>query len=195
MKNHTINNALKQSGFTLFASLIFLVILTMLGVSMFSGFTQDQLIAGNVREKARALDSAQTLLNTAQAWMAVPGNTYVGGGWITGQDCTSLSAITVSNTSTNQVVCTGAISSPTTLPWTGFRMNSTLTGLTVSTTGGVSTYAANPSYHMQYISATNANPPTAIYKVTATGQGGNADAVAVVQAVYEIKAKHRDLGN
>ena len=184
---------LNQGGFTLFASLIFLVLLTILGIAMLSGFTQDQLMAGNVREKARALDSAQTLLNSAQSWMAVPGNTYVGGGWITGQDCSSLSPITVSNTSVNQVICSNAISNPTALPWAGFSMASTPTGMTVSAAGGVNTYAGNPSYHIQYIGTTTSNPPTAIYKVTAAGIGGNGDAVAVVQAVYEVKATSIDI--
>ena len=184
---------LNQGGFTLFASLIFLVLLTILGIAMLSGFTQDQLMAGNVREKARALDSAQTLLNSAQSWMAVPGNTYVGGGWITGQDCSSLSPITVSNTSINQVICSNAISNPAALPWADFSMASTPTGMTVSATGGVNTYAGNPSYHIQYIGNSSSNPPTAIYKVTATGTGGNGDAVAVVQAVYEVKATSIDI--
>lgn len=187
------NLKLKQTGFTLFASLIFLVLLTILGISMMSGFTQDQLMAGNVREKARALDSAQALLNTAQSWMAVPGNTYLGG-WVTGQDCTSLSAITVTSSSTNQVVCSNAISSPTTLPWAGFKMNATPTAMTVSSTGGTNTYAGNPSYHMQYIGTTTSTLPTAIYTVTATGTGGNADAVAVVQAVYQVQAKSINTG-
>ena len=189
MKNRKLN----QGGFTLFASLIFLVLLTILGIAMLSGFTQDQLMAGNVREKARALDSAQALLNSAQSWMAVPGNTYVGGGWITGQDCSSLSPITVSNALGNQVVCNNAINNPTTLPWAGFSMASTPTGMTVSATGGVNTYAGNPSYHIQYIGTSSSNPPTAIYKVTATGTGGNSDAVAVVQAVYEVQAKSLDI--
>ena len=189
MKNFKFN----QAGFTLFTSLIFLVLLIILGVSMLSGFTQDQQMAGNVREKARALDSAQALLNTAQSWMAVPGNTFAGTGWITGQDCTSLAAITVSNAQNNQVVCSTAVSNPTTLPWTGFRMNSTLTGMTVSATGGKNTYAGNPSYHMQYIGTSSNNPPKAIYKVTATGIGGNSGAVAVVEAVYEIQAKSLDI--
>lgn len=191
MKHHKSN----QGGFTLLASLIFLVLLTILGISMFSGFTQDQLMAGNMREKNRALDSAQTILNSAQSWMAVPGNTYVGGGWITGQNCTSLAPITVSNTLNNQIVCSSGISNPTTLPWTGFSMNLTPSQMSISSTGGVNTYAGNPSYHIQYIGTTGSNPPTAIYKVTATGQGGNSDAVAVVQAVYEIKAKSLDISN
>lgn len=185
---------LTQGGFTLLASLIFLVLLTILGISMFSGFTQDQLMAGNMREKARALDSAQVLLDSAQAWMS--GNTYRGGGWNTGEDCTSLTAITVTNALNNQIVCIGAISNPTTLPWSGFfYMDSTPTNMAISSTGGQDQYAGNPSYHIQYIASNGSNPPTAIYKVTAAGQGGNSGAVAVVQAVYEVKPLSIDTTN
>lgn len=187
------NRSLNQGGFTLFASLIFLVLLTILGISMLSGFTQDQQMAGNVREKARALDSAQALLSSAQSWMAVPGNTYLGG-WVTGVDCTNLSAINVSNALGNQIVCSNAISNPTSLPWAGFKMNATPTAMQVSGTGGVNTYADNPSYHMQYIGTATTTLPTAIYTVTATGTGGNADAVAVVQAVYQVQAKSINTG-
>ena len=182
---------MKQRGFTLLASLIFLVLLTILGISMFGGFSQDELMSGNMREKARALDSAQILLNDAQSWLVA--NTYSGGSnWNEGQACSAMTAIIVAGAS-KPIVCNDAISNATTTPWTGFYMDKTPSGMGVSASGGKDKYAASPSYYIQYIGKSINVPPGGIYKVTATGQGGNSNAVAVVEAVYEVTAISNDL--
>lgn len=182
---------MKQRGFTLLASLIFLVLLTILGISMFGGFSQNELMSGNMREKARALDSAQILLNDAQSWLVA--NTYSGGSnWNQGIACASNAAITVAGAS-KPVICNDALSNATSVPWAGFYMDKTPSGMSVSTTGGVDKYAASPSYYIQYIGISINTPPGGVYKVTATGQGGNSNAVAVVQAVYEVTALSNDL--
>jgi type IV pilus assembly protein PilX len=174
---------MKQKGFILIVSLIFMAIMSMLAIYMFSGFTMDETLSGNHREKSRSLDAAQTALDYADNWLGQSGNTYTGN-WITGTTCTT--------TSSTPVICSNALTNPTTLPWTSYT-GFTPSGMVVNAAGGIGTYAANPNLYIQYLGTTNANPPTAMYQVTATAQGGNTSAAAVVQAVYQVTAASIDL--
>jgi type IV pilus assembly protein PilX len=175
---------MKQKGFILIVSLIFLVLMTILGISMFGGFTQDEMMSGNHREKVRSIEAAQTALNSSEYWMIQPGNTY-DGDWIGpyNTNCTTTSA--------TPVVCPNALATPTTLPW---AVGTPYTPAGMSTAGGPNTYAAAPNYYIQFLGTTGTNPPTAMYQVTAAAQGGNATATAVVQAVYQVTAASRDIG-
>ncbi|MEJ2480479.1 MAG: pilus assembly protein [Acidihalobacter sp.] len=56
----------RQRGFALIASLLILVILTLLGVSMFSGVGLQERMAGNLRTKTRALNAANAALSAAE---------------------------------------------------------------------------------------------------------------------------------
>ncbi|MDD5297928.1 MAG: PilX N-terminal domain-containing pilus assembly protein [Rhodocyclaceae bacterium] len=175
---------MKQQGFILIAALVFLVIMTLIGVAMFNGFTQDEAMSGNYREKARALDAAQTALDAAESWMVQPGNTFTGN-WVTGTNCTGVSS--------TPVVCSNAVQNPATSSWASY-VTFTPPGMTVNTTGGANTYISNTKYYIQYLGVTSANPPASLYQVTSTAAGGNATAVAVVQAVYEVQAGSTDIG-
>jgi Tfp pilus assembly protein PilX len=62
----------RQRGFALIASLLILVILTLLGVSMFSGVGLQERMAGNLRTKTRALDAANAALSAAEQNLLKP---------------------------------------------------------------------------------------------------------------------------
>lgn len=62
----------RQRGFALIASLLILVILTLLGVSMFSGVGLQERMAGNLRTKTRALDAANAALASAEQNLLKP---------------------------------------------------------------------------------------------------------------------------
>jgi type IV pilus assembly protein PilX len=175
---------MRQRGFILFVTLVMLVIMSLLGISMFGGFTQDEMMSGNFREKHRAIDAAQTALNSAQYWISQSGNTYTGN-WVTGTHCAAVSSA--------PVVCSNALANAASPPWTTYTPF-TPTGMTVNASGAANTYATNVSYYIQYLGTTSVNPPTALYQVTATASGGNATAVTVVQAVYQVQASSRDIG-
>jgi len=56
-----------QSGIALFTALIFLVILTMLGISVFSTTTSEEKMARNFRDKEIATQAAEAALNEAKS--------------------------------------------------------------------------------------------------------------------------------
>lgn len=173
---------MKQNGFILIVSLIFLVIMTMLGIAMFSGFTMDEMMSGNHREKNRSRDAAQSALIYAGFWLVQPGNSYAPG--------QSNIGVTCSGPYTAPLVCSNALASPSTLPW-GTAVSYTPSGMTVNAAGGQGTYAASPNFYIQYLG--NTNSTSAMYLVTSTAQGGNANAAAVLQAVYQVTATATDI--
>ncbi len=162
---------MRQNGFTLIVSLIFLVMMTMLGLAMFSGFTLDQTMSGNLREKSRALDAAQTAINAAEYWLAQSGNATIGA------TCAGVLA--------TPQVCSNPLSNPTTLPWAS-GVTSTPSAMIVNAAGGIGTYYANPTYYIQYLGA---QAGSMYYLITAAAQGGNANAVAVLQTVYKLNVQ------
>ncbi|WP_426101491.1 pilus assembly PilX family protein [Massilia sp. TSP1-1-2] len=178
-------NQNKQRGVVLITSLVILVVISLLALYMFGGFTQDEKISGNTREKARAVDAAFAALNNAQFWMGQPDHTYKGN-WITGVPCSAMSA--------TPVICSNELDKPTTLPWAS-GYTPTLDGMTVSAEGGTpGTYAASTKYHIQYIETVGKTPGSAMYRVTATASGGNATAVAVEQAIFMVSTDAEDIG-
>lgn len=169
---------MKQNGFVLIASLIFLVIMTLLGVAMFKGYTMDQMMGGNLREKSRSFDAAQAALHSAEYWLSQPGN-----------------AATVTPTCTGMAsaprVCGNALVNPATTPWTVGVTYTPGSMLSVSATGGSGTYAANPSYYIQFLGLDGAG--ASLYLITAAAQGGNANAVTVVQSALKLSTNSGSL--
>jgi len=173
-----------QRGVVLITSLIILIITSLLALYMFGGFIQDEKISGNNREKARAVDAAFAALNTAQFWMALPNSTYAGD-WVTGAPCAASSAV--------PVICSNPLANPTTLPWT-VGVAPTLGAMTVNAEGGVNTYATGTQYYIEYLTTVGTNPGAGMYRVTSTASGGNAAAVAVQQAVFQVTTDSQDIG-
>ena len=187
----------KQRGFVLVVSLIFLAIMSLLTVLMFSGVIQDEAMAGNFREKNRAVDAAQSAIDSAKTWMAQPGNLYAGD-FVSGNVCNTASA------NSGPVVCNSTLTTspsllttPTSLPWSVYT-EFTPAGMSVAT-GGPGKYAATTKYNIEFI-GTNAAavaplPATAgYYRVTATATGGNSTAVTVIQSTFEVHATSMDIG-
>lgn len=168
---------MKQNGFVLIASLIFLVIMTLLGVAMFKGYTMDQMMGGNLREKNRSFDAAQAALHTAEYWLSQPGN------------ATPVIA-TCTGMASAQRVCGNALSNQTTLPWT-VGINYTPAQISVNSAGGSGTYAANPTSYIQFLGLDGSG--ASLYLITAAAQGGNANAVTVVQSAFKLSTNSGSL--
>lgn len=175
----------EQKGFVLFVVMIFLIMMSMLGITMFGGFIKDQKMSGNMREKQRAIEAAQAGMDNAQAWLQTEDSVYQGG-FATGVAC---DANTFTG-STTPIVCNNALSTPGTLPWPASQTFSHAT-IDVQSSGS-NKYASNVGYYVQFLGTSSQN--VALYKVTSTAQGGNATAAAVLETVYEVKFVSRDVG-
>jgi type IV pilus assembly protein PilX len=185
-----------QRGMVLVSSLLLLIVVTIIALSMFRSFGMQEKIAGNMREKQRALSAAVSAQQFAENWLmnsaaqapvaCVAGllNGTVG----QGQICNTATAL-------KNVVPNGDV---TTVPWTigGAPVGVTFqpAGMVPSTTPSVSAAnLANPTYYglpAYYISdmGPSADPtiPGEIYQVDAYGYGGTSATVAEVESTYAV---------
>jgi type IV pilus assembly protein PilX len=171
----------QQKGFVLFIVMIFLIVMSLLGVSMYSGFIKDQKMAGNMREKQRAIEAAQANLDMVEKWLQNTDNVYEGG-WKIALSCNSTNQAAVT-----PVICSNPLDTPATLPWPsgqGQAFTPPSSTMAVTASGGANSYASNPQYYVQEMDHTD---NTAWYKVTSTAQGGNATAATVIETIYEVK--------
>jgi type IV pilus assembly protein PilX len=193
MNGHTHRAHGAQRGMVLISSLLLLLVVTIIALSMFRSFGIQEKIAGNMREKQRALSAAVLAEEYAENWLDNGGN--------------SSSASVVCNSLLNANVGQGQICSNklplvvtdlTNVPWTisGVPVGVSYLPLSmqVSTTTSVSAASlANPSYYATptfYISdmGASADPsiPGEIYQIDAVGYGGNSNTVAEVESTYAV---------
>ena len=193
-----------QQGMALVSSMLLLLIITILVVSMFRSFTTQEKIAGNVREKERALHAAESAEQYAEWWITQGNNAMIGA--VTcgapqlngnnpgeGQICSNTLEPRGAQPTLNIPV--------TQVPWTIAGVGGGPVGVTflptgMSTTGGTS---GNPSYFDKpvfYIAdlGVAADGQGEAYQIDAVGYGGSANAVAVVESTYEVAKGVSNLG-
>ncbi len=179
----------RQAGVVLVVCLLMLIVMSLLAVAMSRNFTVQEQLAGNTREKQRALEAAESALQRAEWWLAdaatkgalgtMTGSTCLGKGVKNGNDVTKIS------------ICSDDLLKPTTVPWNDrwdfkpddMTMATSAKGGLVSATGDIN-YAAQPSFYIAYIG--NAPSGGYLYRIHAVGWGGSSSAVAVIESVYQV---------
>ena len=171
----------RERGFVLVTGLLFLVILTLLGLALFRSTGLLDRISANTRDKERSFEVAQGALQYGE-WLLASGKGGTGGNCAAG--------IVNGNVATNVKVCTNALTNPTTLPWPrGFSY--TAPNVTVATGGGMAATGADVNYNAAptlYIERLGlaANGKSQVYQVTAAGYGGSAETGTVVRSTYQV---------
>jgi type IV pilus assembly protein PilX len=186
----------RQQGMALVTSLLLLVIITLLALSMFRSFGTQERIAGNLREKQRALLAAENAQQYAEWWLTQGNNTAVG-------DVTcAVGAVTPASVTVGQI-CTSTLQAqgitlsqvPWTLPGSGPIQQYSYTPLgmvIMSSTYAESVGNLNPPYYAApafYIADRGpaADGQGEAYQIDAYGYGSAASTVAVVESTYEIQ--------
>ncbi len=186
-----------QRGMVLVSSLLLLIVVTIIALSMFRSFGIQEKIAGNMREKQRALSAAVSAQEFAEHWLmnnatSIPVQCVAGllnGTVGQGQICNTATAL-------KNVVPNGDV---TTVPWTlgGAPVGVTVlpSGMSLSLTPSVSaanlanpTYYGAPTYYISDMgaSADTANFPGEVYQIDAYSYGGTSTTVAVVESTYVV---------
>ncbi len=174
----------RQRGVVMVIALVFLVIVSLLGIYMFRGLTVQERIAGNTRDKLRAFEAAQSALQYGEWWLAQPNN---------GDESniiTCSGTTTVSGVGAGMRVCNAELADPTVPRWT-VRTDYTPPAMTVASGGGLTiegdiNYHARPGLHIASIGSEAASPNARLFRITAFGYGGNGDTVAVLSSVYRL---------
>jgi type IV pilus assembly protein PilX len=174
-------------GIALVTSLLLLLIITLLALSMFRSFGIQGRIAGNTREKQRALLAAEAAQQYAEYWLSA------GLGSTTSDtDCSSTANNWLNANLGQGQICSNALSSVTTVPWTvggqqvGVQYNPGL-ALTIGAAGAqAGSYALVPAFYIADLGASATDAGSEVYQIDAVGYGGNANTVAVVESTYEV---------
>ncbi len=182
-----------QRGIVLISSLLLLLLVTIIALSMFRSFGIQEKIAGNMREKQRALQAAMSAQQYAEWWLSTGGNST--------QAPVTCNALLNANASQGQICANKlplVVPDITNVPW---QIDGADVGVTylppnmrISETPSVSDdNRTNPTYYKTprfYISdmgpSFDPNIPGEIYQVDAVGYGGTAGTAAVVESTYAV---------
>ena len=171
-----------ERGMALISALLLLVVTTILGVAMFRSFGLLEVIAGNTREKQRALHAAESAQTYAEWWLTA----NQGINATSGTPCTAM--VTVAT------VCSNAmpIANASTVPWTAGVTYSDA-GLPTGSPGTVGNYISDPTFYISFI-ASSYNPTTGTttssYQIDALGYGGNTSSAAVAESAYNVSVTY-----
>jgi type IV pilus assembly protein PilX len=188
----------RQRGYVLITALLILVILTLLGVSMLSGVSLQEKMAGNTRAKTRATTAADFVVNAVETLlpsmpMLVSGCTSPANAWRICAANTLSDSSAVADSTWGLNGGTSYAVSATALPSLRFPAGLIHAG------GGSNVYAHTPEFFVEY-QGRGATPPgyslsvnqygsggapvVDIYRTTAMATGGNDTAVSVIQSLY-----------
>jgi len=187
-----------QRGVVLVASLLLLLVVTIMALSMFRSFGIQEKVAGSMREKQRALQAAESAQEFAEQWLIVNGNStntpvvcnsVLNGNVGQGQICSNKLWLNVPN---NDV---------TTVPW---QIGGASVGVTYIPPG-MNVSAASASNPNAFFSApvfyitdagasADANVPGEIFQIDAVGYGGNGNTATVVESTYAVYSSSSNKG-
>ncbi len=169
----------------LIVSLLLLAVVTLLAVMMFRAFGVEERIAGNVRDKERALSAAETAQQYAEWWLAQ-------GNGSTGVTC---NGVVAPNTSQ---VCANPLTNASSLPWTvgtaSVGVTYTQPGMVLNGASTAGTYYQYPTYYISYLGLTP-NGLGSVYQIDAVGYGTNPVTAAIVESTYAVTSSVRNLGD
>lgn len=187
MKLHKSAASAGVRGMALITALLLLLIITILALSMFRSVGLQGRIAGNTREKQRALHAAEAAQQYAEYWLA-NGNAATSSPTV----CDSTANNWLNANIGQGQICSNPLASVTTLPWTvggnqvGVQYNPGL-AMNIQAAGAASgSYAQAPAFYITDLGASATDAGSEVYQVDAVGYGGNTNTVAVVESTYEV---------
>lgn len=160
-----------QAGMALTVSLIFLLLMTMLGVSAMQISVTQERMAGNLRDRNLSFQAAEAGLRAGEFWLLTPGNYVIADG---------------------NAHIVEAIAPLTLADWTG-------AGATGGVAGFDPQLAGDPVFHVGPPSMRRTGEGLGVslakircepfYPVTARGQGGTDTAVVVLQSTFGLRER------
>jgi type IV pilus assembly protein PilX len=181
---HTSPRAAVQRGVALISSLLLLLIITILALSMFRSFGTQERIAGNLREKDRALHAAVSAQQYGEWWLTQGNNTAVGAvACAVGTLSANLGQGQICNQTLVQAGFT--VTQPGTWAAQIQYVPPTMGVPGVTGTNGDPPYFAAPAFYIADLGVAGDGAGEA-YQVDAYGYGSAAGTVAVVESTYEV---------
>jgi type IV pilus assembly protein PilX len=184
-----------QRGVVLVSSLLLLLVVTIMALSMFRSFGIQEKVAGNMREKQRALQAAESAQQYAEQWLI-------------GNSATTAPVVCAAQLSANAglgQICSNklwtVVPSVTTVPWQILGANVGVTyvppGMTVQAASAstANTYFGAPTFYISDAGASvDPNVPGEVFQVDAVGYGGNGNTAAVVESTFAVYSSSSNRG-
>ena len=212
MVNLPQNHKHVQAGIVLVSSLLLLLVVTIMALSIFRSFGLQERIAGNTRDKQRALQAAQSVQQYAELWIANSSGApvAVATGIASSADFVCAAASTISTT---PQICVNTLTSlgatVTNAPWlsggnyigiqyTPPKMS--VTGSVDSTSPSADVYYNPPAFYITDLGApagslvTGAGSKGEVYKIDSYGSGVSATTIAVVESTVVVSCTVCNLG-
>ena len=182
-----------QRGVVLVTSLLLLLVVTIMALSMFRSFGVQEKVAGNMREKQRALQAAVSAQTYAEQWLinnaatSAPAmcNLLLHANAQEGQICSNPLWL---NLPANTTVAT--------VPWavgtaTNVGVDYIPPGMNVAAPNqgapSSNSYAFAPTFYISDAGGSaDPNVPGEIYQIDAVGYGGNGNTAAVVESTVAV---------
>jgi type IV pilus assembly protein PilX len=183
-----------ERGIVLIAALLLLVVMSILAMAMFRTNGVQELIAGNVREKQRALQTAMDAETYAEMVLSNMGNIMDYNQMY--NTCTGVGLVAYTATSV-PTFCMNTLTSlgvtPTQVPWMvtnaeiGFTFYpgnaGTTDDLTISASPGANTFLQVPRFYIAYLGQVQNQ---AFYQVDAWNWGSTQNTAAEVEGIYVV---------
>ncbi|MBW8760226.1 MAG: pilus assembly protein PilX [Burkholderiales bacterium] len=171
-----------EQGFVLVTGLLFLVVVTLLGIALFRSSGLMERVAANTRDKQRAFETAQAALQYGEWWL---GQTATA----TKSACNS----TTGKTTSAIHVCSETLSASrdtiAALAWKDNAFTYQQPNLTAAAGGGLNgndiNYQALPGVYIEDLGLMK-DGKSELYQLTAYGYGGNADTSSVVRSTFKV---------
>jgi type IV pilus assembly protein PilX len=186
-----VASRIRERGIALVTSLLLLLIITILALSMFRSFGSQEKIAGNLREKDRALHAAESAQQYAEWWLTQPAGTLAASSPVTCIVAAPLDA----NAGQGQI-CTNASSLANLgiivaqqLPWGASYVQYSPVGMSTPAQAGTNNdppYAWTPGFYIVDLGLA-ADAQGEAYQIDAFSSGATTATVAVVESTYEIQ--------
>jgi type IV pilus assembly protein PilX len=180
--------ARNERGVALVTSLLLLIIITILALSMFRSFGTQERIAGNLREKERALHAADSAQQYAEWWLLQGNNTAIG-------STACAAGVLVATPQVGQicnqtllqhygVTSMSAVPFPWPIQVSYTPQNMLLVGQPAQP--GNPPYWATPAFYITDLGVA-ADAAGEAYLIDAYGYGSAASTVAIVESTYEVQ--------
>jgi len=185
----------RQQGAILIVALMFLVLLTIVGVSTISGTTLEEKMAGNMREQATAFQAAESALRDAEIDLEPNiGGTGNRDALLTGTyfaATVSLCSAAFTNGVCRQPGTAGSYQADivTASSWDWTSATTTVQYGTYTGATQFSGLARQPRYVIEYLPEkddTSTTPTTRYFRISARGWGVNANTSVTLQTVYRM---------